>query len=193
MKLSENPEDQRENARPNANNIQNNINRLCFVDPKNITHYIVGYKCYPTHTEFTIRTSLNNLTIVNDILMGRLPAFSIRTHAIFAPDSAFGGCFKANNLQFVTIDYVRNQADVKAISELEMKKVDVATGETLRLKVDSRIGTESDAKINALYNNNDIIVMPDSTNLVNTLNHGIKISVKATTEEMLKEVYSGIF
>ncbi len=179
--------------KPNPAHIQNNLQKLTYVDPTKATHYIVGYRCYSDKTVFRIRTSVKNTTIVEDILTGRLPAFSIRTHGLFLPDPAFGGCYKATNLVFVTIDYVRNQADVKAIADLEVTKVDVVSGEKVKLEIDSRIGTESDIIINNFYKNNEILVNPKNNDVQSAIEHGVMMSVKATKEEMLKEVYSGIF
>jgi len=178
---------------PSQNEIQNIISDITYIDPFKVTHYIVGYKCFEDRTIFKIRTALKNLTIVNDILSGKIPAFSIRTHGLFVPDNAFGGCHKAAKINFVTIDYVGNQADVRAIAEPQMDIVDVVSGEKMRLQVDSRIGNENDMVIDNFYKKNDIWVRKSTTAMESAFNHGVQISVKASEKEMLREVCADIW
>lgn len=177
---------------PSQSEIQDIIQDITFINPDLVTHYIVGYRCYEDCTLFKIRTSLTDLTIVNDILAGKIPAFSIRTHGLFVPDNAFGGCHKAAKLNFVTIDYVGNQADVKAISNTDMSLVDVQSGERMHLTLDSRVGTES-VGIDEFYKKNDIWVRRGIIASDAAINHSVQISTKATEREMLRELSMDIF
>lgn len=111
--------------------VRANMQRICRKDPKNKTHYIIGWHTEGTNMIFTIKTSLDNRQIVNDLLNGHAPTFSIRTTGQFEPENDH---VVAKALKFITIDYVMNPANetskarpdmiIKHISpEVEEKKI----------------------------------------------------------------------
>lgn len=90
-------------------NKYNSFLRVEHVDGDNSPHGIIGFRQDENKTYFTIKTSLTNLTIVNNLLNGILPAFSIRTRAMFKPGP--GGCEEATTIKIIAIDYVRNPSN----------------------------------------------------------------------------------
>ena len=78
-------------------NKYNSFLRVEHVDGDNSPHGIIGFRQDENKTYFTIKTSLTNLTILNNLLNEILPAFS--------------GCEEATSIKIISIDYVRNPSN----------------------------------------------------------------------------------
>lgn len=126
---------------PNSQkNIYNNLARVNYIDPNNVSHYIVGYKCTPEKTFFKIRTNPENPKIVYSILAGRQPGFSIRTRGDFEERD---GVIVATGLEVITIDYVSNPANVTSVAMPDMKAINPGEAKEVELKLLPKTGTES--------------------------------------------------
>lgn len=121
-------------------NIYNNLARVNYIDPNNVSHYIVGYKCTPEKTYFKIRTNPANPMIVFAILAGRQPGFSIRTRGDFVNEN---GVTVAKGLEVITIDYVSNPANVTSVARPEIKAINPADASEVELTLLAKTGTES--------------------------------------------------
>ena len=97
--------------------IRENMQRIVRIDPKNKTHYIIGWHTEGDNMIFTIKTSLDNRQIVNDLLNGHAPTFSIRTTGQFEPENDH---VVAKALKFITIDYVMNPANASSKAKPDM-------------------------------------------------------------------------
>lgn len=97
--------------------IRENMQRIVRIDPKNKTHYIIGWHTEGDNMIFTIKTSLDNRQIVNDLLNGHAPTFSIRTTGQFEPENDH---VVAKALKFITIDYVMNPANATSKAKPDM-------------------------------------------------------------------------
>ena len=97
--------------------IRANMQRIVRIDPKNKTHYIIGWHTEGDNMIFTIKTSLDNRQIVNDLLNGHAPTFSIRTTGQFEPENDH---VVAKALKFITIDYVMNPANATSKAKPDM-------------------------------------------------------------------------
>ena len=131
--FDENPNSQR--------NIYNNLARVNYIDPNNVSHFITAYKCTPEKTYFKIRTNPNNPIIVNNILAGRRPGFSIRTRGDFETRS--DGVIVAKGLEVITIDYVACPANATSIAMPEMKAINPGEAKEVELQLLPKTGTES--------------------------------------------------
>lgn len=128
---------------PNAQvNIYNNLARVCRIDPDNRSHFITAYKCTPERTYFEIKTNPANPVIVNDILAGKRPAFSIRTRGDF--ETREDGVTVATSLEVLTIDYVSNPANATSVTYPTIRAFDGVSGkEELKFDLLPKTGTES--------------------------------------------------
>lgn len=127
---------------PNSQkNIYNNLARVNRIEPNNVSHYVVGYKCTPEKSYLKIRTNPDNPIIINSIIAGRRPGFSIRTKGDFQPGE--NGTMVASGLEFITIDYVSNPANVTSVAIPEMKAVNPLEGKEVELELLPKTGTES--------------------------------------------------
>lgn len=124
-------------------NIYNNLARVCRIDPNNISHYVVGYKCTPDKTYFKIRTNPGNPVIFNAILAGRKPGFSIRTRGDF--ENRNDGVVVATSLEVIGIDWVSNPANFSSVLiGTGLNVVDqLNPKEEVLLNLLPKIGTES--------------------------------------------------
>lgn len=139
---AEHPMIQMYDENPNSQrNIYNNLARVNYVDPNNVSHSIIAYNCTPEKTYFKIRTNPGNPIIVNDILSGKMPAFSIRTRGDF--ENRDDGVIVATGLEVITIDYVRNPANAASIAVPDMKAISVGDQKELELQLLPKTGTES--------------------------------------------------
>ena len=102
--------------------VRTNMQRITRIDPKNKTHYMIGWHTEGNNMIFTIKTSLDNRQIVNDLLNGHAPTFSIRTTGQFEPENDH---VVAKALKFITIDYVMNPANEtsKALPDMIIKNI----------------------------------------------------------------------
>lgn len=87
----------------------NMFNRIEHVPGDNSTHSIIGWRQDDERTYFTIKTSTRNTTIVENLLNGILPAFSIRTRCQFKPHPDGGE--EATQIRIISIDQVRNPSN----------------------------------------------------------------------------------
>lgn len=128
---------------PNAQlNIYNNLARVCRIEPSNRSHFVTAYKCTPEKTYFEIKTNPDNPIIVNDILAGKKPAFSIRTRGDF--ETREDGITVATSLEVIGIDYVGNPANATSVAFPTFKAFDGLTGkEELEMNLLPKTGTES--------------------------------------------------
>lgn len=147
----ENPNSQR--------NIYNNLARVNYIDPNNVTHYIVAYKCTPERTYFKIRTNPENPKIVYSILAGRRPAFSIRTRGDF--ENREDGVIVATGLEVITIDYVSCPANATSVAMPEIKAIDPANAKEVELTLMPKTGTESIA-MESFMKEGDKLLFDDS-------------------------------
>lgn len=145
-------------AREQAANM-NKLNRLLYIDSRTSPHFVYGFEMDGDILYLKIRTSINNKQIVNDILAGRLPTFSIRTIARFIPNEQ--GQSEAHNLKFITTDYVWNPAVHDSRASENVKLVYNDKAEIVDLKLLARTGTESDEEILNYFNK----LIPDGYNL----------------------------
>lgn len=123
--------------------LMNKLNRLCQIDYKSSPHFVCGFEVDGDDLILIIKTSINNKQIVNDILNGRCPTFSIRTIAKFMPN--VNGFLEANNLKFITTDYVWNPAVVDSRAKEDVKLKFNYKPEIIDLKLmHQKTGTESD-------------------------------------------------
>lgn len=127
---------------PNSQmNVYNNLMVVNRIDPKNVSHYIVGHKCTEEKSYLKIRTNPDNPTIINAILAGRKPAFSIRVRADFQEQA--DGTRIANKIDFITADFVANPANATAFSMPAMKAIDPCNQKEVDLTLIQKTGTES--------------------------------------------------
>lgn len=129
---------------PNSQmNLVNTMGRVCRIEPTNISHYVTAYKVTPEKTYFEIKTNPANPIIVNAILAGKRPAFSIRTRGDFSTRD--DGVIVANKLEVLTIDYVGNPANSSSVSFPTIKAFDCVDGnkKDLELNLLPKTGTES--------------------------------------------------
>jgi len=136
-----------------------NMKRVVRTEQSNAPHMIVGYRFEGDKTYFKIRTSLNNRTMVNDILNGRIPTFSIRTVCSFVPE---GQGLVATNVKFITLDYVDNPAsfgDPSALPEIEFIKPE--DGKVINLKLTNEVakasGFESADELNFIADDEELV------------------------------------
>ncbi|MGL5718127.1 MAG: hypothetical protein ACRCX2_34300 [Paraclostridium sp.] len=88
---------------------RDNIKRYGHTDMNNISHYITKLYWVEDKLWCTIRTSIKNRIIVENIINGMMPSFSIRGTIQGAYDNAGNVIIKAYN--FVSIDYVNIPAN----------------------------------------------------------------------------------
>lgn len=150
-------------------NIYNNLARVCRIEPKNVSHYIVGYKCTPERTYFKIRTSTDNRIIVNNILVGRLPGFSIRTRGDFAEPNA-DGVVVATGIEVITIDYVANPANATSVARPTITAVDPVSAKELTMKLLPKTGTESLGFESVLSDGSKLLYDPSITGVTSIAN-----------------------
>lgn len=153
---------------PNSQrNIYNNLARVNYIDPNNVSHYIVGYKCTPEKTYFKIRTNPENPKIVYSILAGRQPGFSIRTRGDFENQN---GVIVAKGLEVITIDYVSNPANITSVARPEMKAISPADAKEVELTLLPKTGTESIGFESVLDKNETLIYDSSLTGLESMMN-----------------------
>lgn len=167
----ENPNSQR--------NIYNNLARVNYIDPRNVTHYITAYKCTPERTYFKIRTNPENPKIVNSILAGRRPAFSIRTRGDFEDQN---GTIVATGLEVITIDYVSCPANATSVAMPEIKAIDPANAKEVELTLMPKTGTESIAMESFMNEGDKLIFDENSTGFESIANMRIIRAVKDSDE-----------
>lgn len=119
-----------------------NMTRLCRIEKDNVSHYITGFKVVGQNVYFKIKTSLRNRTIVQDILNGRIPCFSIRTTCEFQYEN---GVNVAKRIKFITIDYVANPANITSYALPDFRALSaVDSSKVIDFQVLPRTGTESE-------------------------------------------------
>ena len=92
-----------DSSKSEAENLRAITARCLDFDIAKISHYVVGTETKNGKTYFLIRTHLLNRMIVNDIAMGKMPTFSIRTMGEFP---MVDGVLVGKNLLVVTTDAV---------------------------------------------------------------------------------------
>lgn len=137
-------------SQDNEANMFNNMNRMNIVPTGLVTHRIIGYRQANNKTYFTIKTSTNNKAIVENLLNGNAPGFSIRTKCTFSqPDE--NGHRTASNIEVIGIDYVANPANfesaktsgsIKFIDTMNLKHVDLEMIKS-HYETMQKLGTES--------------------------------------------------
>lgn len=119
-----------------------NMTRLCRIEKDNASHAITGFKVVGQCVYFKIKTSLRNRTIVQDILNGRIPCFSIRTTCEFMYEN---GINVAKHIKFITIDYVANPANVTSYALPDFRALSATdSSKVIDFQVLPRTGTESE-------------------------------------------------
>lgn len=126
--------------RKNVEINMDNMSRLIKVYKDNVSHYITGFKVVGTKSYIRVKTSLNNRTIVKDILNGKLPCFSIRTTCEFAYEN---GVNVARHIKFITVDYVANPANVTSFALPDMRMMNAYDNNVIDFQLLPRTGTES--------------------------------------------------
>lgn len=161
---AEHPMLQMYDENPNSQmNIYNNLMRVNYIDPKNVSHYITAYKCTPEKTYFKIRTNPNNPIIVNNILAGRRPGFSIRTRGDF--ETRDDGVIVATGLEVITIDFVSNPANFDSIAMPDFKAITPGDASEVELQLLPKTGTESIGFENVLQPGDKLIYDKSSVGL----------------------------
>lgn len=118
-----------------------NMKRLVTIDKDRTTHTITGFCVQGDRVYLKIKTSLSDRTIVQDMLNGMIPCFSIRTTCEFMHENGFD---VAKRIKFVTIDYVRNPANVTSYALPDMKYTSAIDSKIIDFKLLPRTGTESE-------------------------------------------------
>ena len=177
--FDENPNSQR--------NIYNNLARVNYIDPKNVSHYITAYKCTPEKTYFKIRTNPDNPIIVNNILAGRRPGFSIRTRGDFEDQN---GVIVATGLEVITIDYVANPANATSVAIPEMKAITPGDAKEVELQLLPKTGTESIGMESILGEGGRLIYDENSYGMESIANMRIIRPVDETKEQGFDRVFA---
>lgn len=180
--------------------IFNNLQRVLHTIRDNVSHNIVAHKWTPEATYMKIRTNPGNPVIVQDILAGKRPSFSIRTKADFSggpwtePDTGRTiTALIANNLTILALDYVANPADVAAtasadtfkyIDPLNMKEFDMALMEK------GTMGMESDNVLLDSIKPGDKLLFSDKLSPADSLSCMI---IKRKTNKPSKEEFTKAF
>ncbi len=172
--------------------LMNKLNRLCHIDYRNSPHFLCGFEIDGDELILTIKTSINNKQIVNDILNGRMPTFSIRTIAKFMPNTA--GYMEAHQLKFITTDYVWNPAVVDSRAREDVKLKFNYKPEIIDLKLLSqKTGTEADESTveylkSLIPEGYDLGIVPDLG--VESLNYMTLVPKETVKPVSFKESYS---
>lgn len=171
--------------------LMNKLNRLCHIDYRNSPHFLCGFEIEGDELILTIKTSINNKQIINDILNGRMPTFSIRTIAKFMPNTA--GYMEAHQLKFITTDYVWNPAVVDSRAREDVKLKFSYKPEIIDLKLLSqKTGTEADESTveylkSLIPEGYDLGVLPELG--AESLNYMTLIPKGNTKQKSFKESY----
>ena len=177
--FDENPNSQR--------NIYNNLARVNYIDTNNVSHFVTAYKCTPEKTYFKIRTNPNNPIIVNNILAGRRPGFSIRTRGDF--ETRQDGVIVATGLEVITIDYVSNPANATSVAMPEMKAINPGEAKEVELQLLPKTGTES-IGFESILNEGDTLIYDESALGMESIAN-MRIIRKA--EETKEETFDKLF
>lgn len=171
---------------PNSQrNIYNNLARVNYIDPNNVSHYIVGYKCTPEKTYFKIRTNPENPKIVFSILAGRQPGFSIRTRGDFVDEN---GVTVARGLEVITIDYVSNPANVTSVARPEIRAINPSDAKEVELTLLPKTGTESIGLSNFLNEGDKLVYDKNSIGIESISNMRI-ISADTKSEASFDKAF----
>ena len=177
--FDENPNSQR--------NIYNNLARVNYIDPNNVSHFVTAYKCTPEKTYFKIRTNPNNPIIVNNILAGRRPGFSIRTRGDF--ETRQDGVIVATGLEVITIDYVACPANATSIAMPEMKAINPGEAKEVELQLLPKTGTES-IGFESILNEGDTLIYDESALGMESI---ANMRIIRKTEETKEETFDKLF
>jgi len=165
-----------------------NMSRILYKDANSRTHLITGYEVEGAKIYFRVRTSIENKMMVNDILNGRIPSFSIRTICQFVPEN---GVMVARTIKFVTLDYVDNPAsEGDPVAQPDIQKVDVAGGKIIDLKLMQKAsGFESVETDFGITQNEEIVdVGIENVLVVREKKSVVKKSVKSVHDLLEKEL-----
>lgn len=169
-------------------NMEKIAQRLLRIDPKNQSHYIFGTKTENGKTFFGIRTNPSNPIIVNDMAIGKIPTFSIRTLGDFP---LINGVNVGQNLIVITTDYVYNPANANSrVTSSNLKFVDAINATEVKLDLTTKVGNES-VDIFKLADNERLVVGIESDNTI-TLNI-ITESKERSLNQVTGDVFRGIF
>lgn len=152
-------------------NKYNSFLRVEHVESSNAVHSIIGFRQDETKTYFTIKTSTSNLTIINNLLNGVLPAFSIRTRAMFKPGP--GGCEEATSIKIISIDYVRNPSNAgSTLIGSKVNIIDPINFKAIEMPIISTTGfipANESIDMDFLDNGDEILVNPEAKTVAEQL------------------------
>lgn len=162
--------------------------RLLRIEPKNQSHYIFGTKTEGGKTFFGIRTNPSNPIIVNDMAIGKIPTFSIRTLGDFP---LINGVNVAQNLIVITTDYVYNPANANSrVSSTNLKFVDSVNAVEVKLDLTAKVGNES-IELFKLKDNEKFVMAIESDNTF-ALNI-VSESADLTLDQITRLAFGDIF
>ena len=152
-------------------NKYNSFLRVEHVESSNSVHSIIGFRQDENKTYFTIKTSTSNLTIVNNLLNGILPAFSIRTRAMFKPGP--GGCEEATTIKIISIDYVRNPSNAgSTLIGSKVTMIDPINFKAIEMPIVSTTGfipANESVEMDFVQNGDEILVNPEAKTVAEQL------------------------